>query len=73
MSESTASTERLLTAADVADRLRVSTMTVYRLIASGRLTGIRLGDKSMRVRPADLDAYIAASTTASPDTQAAQT
>ena len=47
-----------LTVAEVAEQLRVSTMTVYRLIHSGDLAAARIG-KSYRLRPADLDAFLA--------------
>lgn len=46
-----------LTVAEVATQLRVSTMTVYRLIRSGELAAARIG-RSYRVRPADLDAFL---------------
>lgn len=49
--------ERLLTAAEVADQLRVSTMTIYRLIRSGELPAVRVG-RNYRVRAGDLDAYL---------------
>lgn len=48
----------LMTVAEVADSLRVSTMTVYRLIKSGALPAIRVG-KNYRIRQHDLDAYLA--------------
>lgn len=48
---------RLLTAAEVADQLRVSTMTVYRLIRRGELPAVRVG-RNYRVRARDLDAYL---------------
>lgn len=48
---------RLLTAAEVADQLRVSTMTVYRLIRRGELPAVRVG-RNYRVRAADLDTYL---------------
>lgn len=48
-----------LTVAEVAQQLRVSTMTVYRLIHSGELAAARIG-KSYRVRPADFDTFVAA-------------
>lgn len=51
--------DQLLTAAEVADRLRVSTMTVYRLIRSGELPAVRVG-RNYRVREADLAAYLEA-------------
>jgi excisionase family DNA binding protein len=49
----------LLTAGEVADRLRVSTMTVYRLIRRGELPAVRVG-RNYRVRESDLDAYLEA-------------
>lgn len=50
---------QLLTAGEVADLLRVSTMTVYRLIRAGELPAVRVG-RSYRVRQVDLDAYLEA-------------
>jgi excisionase family DNA binding protein len=50
---------RFLTPAEVADNLRVSAMTVYRLIKSGELRAARIG-KSYRIREEDVDAYLAA-------------
>lgn len=47
----------LLTVAEVADVLRVSNMTVYRLIKGGQLSAIRVG-KNYRIRQGDLDAYL---------------
>ncbi|HZT65244.1 MAG TPA: helix-turn-helix domain-containing protein [Acidimicrobiales bacterium] len=44
--------------AEVADALRVSNMTVYRLINSGALPAIRVG-KSYRLREEDVDKYLA--------------
>jgi excisionase family DNA binding protein len=49
---------RLLTVAEVADVLRVSTMTVYRLIKSGDLAAIRVG-KSYRITEPTLQEYLA--------------
>ena len=49
---------RFLTVLEVADQLRVSTMTVYRLIKSGELRAARVG-KSYRLREDDIDAYLA--------------
>lgn len=51
--------ETLLTAAEVAEQLRVSTMTVYRLIRSGELPAVRVG-RNYRVRDPDLEAYLQA-------------
>ena len=50
--------EQFVTPAEVAARLRVSTMTVYRLIQSGELKAARIG-RSYRLREADVDAYLA--------------
>jgi excisionase family DNA binding protein len=50
--------QRLLTAAEVAEDLRVSTMTVYRLIRRGELPAVRVG-RNYRVRLADLETYLA--------------
>lgn len=49
--------QRLLTAAEVADQLRVSTMTVYRLIRRGELPAVRVG-RNYRVRARDLETYL---------------
>jgi excisionase family DNA binding protein len=49
---------RFLTVQEVADQLRVSTMTVYRLIKGGELRAMRVG-KSYRLREEDIDAYLA--------------
>jgi len=42
----------------VAEQLRVSTMTVYRLIKSGDLVAARIG-RSYRLRPEDVDGFLA--------------
>jgi len=49
----------LLTVTEVAQRLRVCNQTVYRLCQRGVLVHVRIID-SIRVRPRDLAAYIAA-------------
>ena len=49
----------VLTVAEVAAALRVSTMTVYRLVNTGELPGLRIG-KNIRIRATDLDDYLAA-------------
>jgi len=56
------SEHRLLTVREVADAIRVSTMTVYRLINSGALPAIRVG-KHFRIRETDLAGYLDAQTT----------
>ncbi len=52
-----AGADPLLTVAEVADVLRVSNMTVYRLIKGGQLAAIRVG-KNYRIRQGDLDDYL---------------
>ncbi len=46
-----------LTVAEVAAELRVSTMTVYRLIKADDLPATRVG-KSLRIRRGDVDRYL---------------
>ena len=53
---------RFLTVAEVAGQLRVSTMTVYRLLQAGQLASVRVG-KSYRVREEDVDRYLASTYT----------
>jgi len=48
---------RFMTVGEVAAILRVSTMTVYRLINGGQLPAVRIG-RSFRVREAELDRYL---------------
>ena len=48
----------LLTVAEVASVMRVSTMTVYRLIKSGDLPAVRVGH-NYRVRGAEVERYLA--------------
>ena len=47
-----------LTVAEVAAALRVSTMTVYRLIKAGELSSVRVG-RSYRIPEGELDRYLA--------------
>ncbi|MCB1250175.1 MAG: helix-turn-helix domain-containing protein [Acidimicrobiales bacterium] len=49
---------RFLTVAEVATSLRVSTMTVYRLIKAGELSSVRVG-RSYRIPEGELDRYLA--------------
>ena len=53
---------RFLTVAEVAGMLRVSTMTVYRLIKGGQLPAARVG-KSYRVSEEDVDRFLASTYT----------
>jgi len=48
---------RLLTVNEVADLLRVSRMTVYRLIKEGQLKALRVG-RNYRLREDDVDEYL---------------
>ncbi|TML38235.1 MAG: helix-turn-helix domain-containing protein [Actinobacteria bacterium] len=58
MSQSQSARARFLTVAEVAGLLRVSNMTVYRLINAGQLAAVRVG-KSYRIREDDVDKYLA--------------
>jgi excisionase family DNA binding protein len=49
---------RFLTVREVAGALRVSNMTVYRLISAGELAAVRVG-KSYRLLEEELDRYLA--------------
>ncbi len=49
--------EPLLTVGEVANLMRVSNMTVYRLIKSGQLSAVRVG-KNYRIRRGDVDLYL---------------
>lgn len=46
-----------MTVAEVAQLMRVSTMTVYRLIKAGDLPAVRVG-KSYRIREGDVESYL---------------
>ena len=48
---------RLLTVNEVADLLRVSRMTVYRLIKTGEMSAFRVG-RGYRLREEDIDSYL---------------
>ena len=58
LSEAQHAKGRFLTVAEVASMLRVSNMTVYRLISAGDLAAVRVG-KSYRLREDDVDKYLA--------------
>ena len=59
MAKAMDSHSRFVTVAEVANLLRVSNMTVYRLINAGELRAVRIG-RSYRLRADDVDAYLAA-------------
>jgi excisionase family DNA binding protein len=48
---------RFLTASEAAERMRVSKMTVYRLIRAGKIPAVQIG-KAYRVREDDLERYL---------------
>jgi excisionase family DNA binding protein len=48
-----------VTVGEVAGMLRVSNMTVYRLVQSGQLPAVRIG-RSYRIRQEDVDRYLGA-------------
>ena len=48
---------QFLTIAEVAARMRVSKMTVYRLVHGGDLPAVRVG-RSFRVLESDVDEYL---------------
>lgn len=48
---------RFVTVREVANQLRVSNMTVYRLVQSGQLPAVRVG-RSYRIRADDVDRYL---------------
>lgn len=49
--------DHLLTVGEVAAIMRVSNMTVYRLIKSGQLPALRVG-KNYRIRESDMNQYL---------------
>ena len=51
------STSKFLTVAEVAAMMRVSKMTVYRLVHNGELPAVRVG-RSFRVLEKDVDEYL---------------
>jgi len=59
--------EELLTVPEVAERLRMTTMTIYRWIEEGRLQALQIG-KHYRIRESDLEAVMEGSVrTGAPD------
>ncbi|HZJ27827.1 MAG TPA: helix-turn-helix domain-containing protein [Acidimicrobiia bacterium] len=63
------SPDGLLTVREVAEAMRVSTMTVYRLIKARELSATRVG-KHFRIRRSDLAAYLDARRVGPPATGA---
>ena len=58
MSNVANSSSEFMTVSEVADLMRVSSMTVYRLIKAGEIRAARVG-KSYRIRESDVDQYLA--------------
>ena len=58
MSNVSKNSSEFLTVGEVADLMRVSSMTVYRLIKAGEIRAARVG-KSYRIREEDVDQYLA--------------
>ena len=52
-------TPEFLNADEVAARLRIAAGTMKAWVRSGRLPGIMLGPRCLRIRPADLEAWLA--------------
>ena len=50
-------TGKFLTVSEVARHLRVSNMTVYRLVKSGQLSAVRIG-RGYRIREDDVHRYL---------------
>lgn len=48
----------LLTVKEAAERLRVSTATVYALCNAGRLARVRISTHSIRIAAGDLEGYV---------------
>lgn len=49
----------LLTIKEVAQQLKVSTYRAYELVRQGEIKKTLVGEKSVRVKPTDLEAYLA--------------
>ena len=65
------SSEQLLTPAEIAQRLRVSEDIVMRAVRNGQLAAINVGSKNRkRLRPADVEEWIARGAPTSPPKQA---
>ncbi len=52
-------THSLLTPSQLASELQLSKTKIYELLASGLIPHVRVGSKIIRVRRADLDAWLA--------------
>lgn len=50
--------ERLLTIKEVADKLRVTQYTIFRLMKSGKLRHVKVSRRFTRIREKDLEAFL---------------
>lgn len=50
--------DRLMTVEEVAEHLAVAENTVRRWLKAGKLKGVKLNDRSWRVKPEDLKAWL---------------
>lgn len=57
-----------LTVREVSDQLRLSRMTVYRLMESGEMPSLRVG-RNLRIPAEDLKEYISSNTTGIEETE----
>lgn len=51
--------KRLLRIRTVAERLSITPRAVYHLIAEGKLPGVRVTERALRVKEQDLEEYLA--------------
>ena len=54
--------DELYTVSEAADYLKLSTKTILRLIADGRIIASRVSDRSWRIRRSDIEAYLKTNT-----------
>lgn len=50
--------EKLLRIKTVADRLCITPRAVYHLVADGKLPGVRVTERSLRIKETDLEEYL---------------
>lgn len=60
--------ETLITFGQAAERLHISLRQFRRLVDSGKLPFVRIGERSPRIRPSDLNRYLNASVIHYPST-----
>lgn len=60
MTDAPSSLPQLLTVREVAERLGISSRSVWSMLSNGRLTGLRLGAKTIRIEAAELERFVAA-------------